>query len=150
MNPCKVTIMNRKNAEAYLSQVNDELTAMVSIYGTDEEAISDGVFGNIVVEILRVCFDDVDCDEGSENGRRCISHRQGLEIAQFVKRVKDKVTRMIVHCGAGMSRSAGCAAAIMYYFYCSDEDIFSNALYKPNMKVYRTVLNALNDYYTDK
>jgi len=47
---------------------------------------------------------------------------------------------IIVHCTAGKSRSAGVAAALHKVLNGSDEPIFGNARYRPNMRVYRMVL----------
>ena len=53
--------------------------------------------------------------------------------------------RVIVHCTAGKSRSAAVAAALMKSIEGDDSSIFNNPRYKPNMRVYRMVLNAWHD-----
>ena len=58
---------------------------------------------------------------------------------------KNKVDKFIVHCEAGVSRSAGVGAAIMKALNGDDWDVFKNPLKCPNMKCYRTVLNAFVD-----
>ena len=63
------------------------------------------------------------------------------KIVKFAKMYWDKVNTIIVHCGTGVSRSAACAAAIAKYFTGYDDFIFDNFKYRPNMMVYRTVLN---------
>ena len=139
----RVRVMDRKSAEKYLSQTHRNVTALISVYGTDEEPIGEGVPGCNVLAAERLCFDDVDRDIPGRNGLRCISERQALRIARFVDENRDRVKEFIVHCGAGISRSAGAAAAIMKYLNGSDSPIFDSPGYQPNMKVYRTVLNAL-------
>ena len=64
------------------------------------------------------------------------------------KRVADFVcdhgdTKIIVHCDAGISRSAGVAAAILKYLTDDDSAIFDSHRYHPNMWCYRKTLNAL-------
>jgi predicted protein tyrosine phosphatase len=67
---------------------------------------------------------------------------QASEIVAFVKSVQNSVRLLLVHCDAGVSRSAGVAAAILKATTGSDEYIFNNPMYLPNMWVYRKVLNA--------
>ena len=52
---------------------------------------------------------------------------------------------VVVHCTAGKSRSAAVAAALMKSIEGDDSPIFNNPRYKPNMRVYRMVLNAWHD-----
>jgi predicted protein tyrosine phosphatase len=56
--------------------------------------------------------------------------------------------RVIVHCTAGKSRSAAVAAALMKSIEGDDSPIFNNPRYKPNMRVYRMVLNAWHDRHS--
>jgi hypothetical protein len=46
-----------------------------------------------------------------------------------------------VHCGAGVSRSAGVAAALGKWLNNDDGFIFNNFSYCPNFTCYRLVLN---------
>lgn len=50
---------------------------------------------------------------------------------------------IIVHCGAGISRSAGVCAAIEKFLTGDDSRIFDSAYYHPNMSCYNAVLEAL-------
>ena len=54
--------------------------------------------------VLRLQFDDVLADSF---WGLCIKDEDALKIKQFVDQVKTKVDRIIVHCEAGVSRSAG-------------------------------------------
>ena len=51
-----------------------------------------------------------------------------------------EATDILVHCTAGKSRSAAVAAALHKVLNGSDEAIFGNKRYSPNMRVYRMVL----------
>lgn len=50
---------------------------------------------------------------------------------------------VIIHCEAGISRSAGVAGALNKHFLGNDKDFFKYP-YLPNRLVYRTLLNLLN------
>lgn len=64
-------------------------------------------------------------------------------IVDFVMANKHNGKHFIVQCDAGVSRSAGVAAALMKYFNGDDSPIFDNSQYCPNMRCYRMVLEAL-------
>ena len=65
-----------------------------------------------------------------------------VQIKEFVEQVKDRVERIIVHCKAGVSRSAGVGAAILYALNGDDMRVFRDKYSLPNMTCYRKVLNA--------
>lgn len=52
----------------------------------------------------------------------------------------EEAKEIIIHCTAGRSRSAAVAAALHKVLNGSDEPIFGNNRYSPNMRVYRMVL----------
>ena len=72
-----------------------------------------------------------------------IQKEDAEKIAAFVMINKHNGRRFIVQCDAGISRSAGVAAALMKYFNGDDSPIFDNPQYCPNMRCYRMVLEAL-------
>lgn len=72
-----------------------------------------------------------------------IQKEDAEKIAAFVMINKHNGRRFIVQCDAGVSRSAGVAAALMKYFNGDDSPIFDNPQYCPNMRCYRMVLEAL-------
>jgi predicted protein tyrosine phosphatase len=66
------------------------------------------------------------------------------QIVQFVQEQRARDTRLIVvHCEFGMSRSAGVASALSF-FYNQDETFFL-VHYRPNSFVRRLVLEALRN-----
>ena len=72
-----------------------------------------------------------------------IQKENAEKIAAFVMINKHNRKHFIVQCDAGVSRSAGVAAALMKYFNGDDSPIFDNPQYCPNMRCYRMVLEAL-------
>jgi len=131
-----VRVMNRKNAEQYCYEHYSVKVVMISI--TDVEySLAKVHKSNEVIDILRLQFEDVEKGEPL-----AITDKDAEAVVNFVKRWEDWVSGFIVHCEAGVSRSAGVAAAILKYLTNDDSPIFNNPRYCPNMTCYRAVLNA--------
>ena len=65
---------------------------------------------------------------------------------EIVRLTKKYINLIIVNCEAGVSRSAGIAAALAKYLGQSDERFFNpRGPYCPNRYVYRTLLNVTMD-----
>lgn len=98
-----------------------------------------------VKAILSLQFDDV--DYGQVN---CITSEDARMIVDFVSKWSNKVNLVIVHCEAGISRSAGVCAALMKIFNGDDFEIFDNSRYAPNMTCYRAVLESYFRFYNSE
>ena len=66
--------------------------------------------------------------------------KNAKEILDFVKFYENKVDTILVNCEAGISRSAGIAAALSKIYNCEDSYYFKK--YLPNILVYRTILEV--------
>ena len=92
---------------------------------------------HLYLDVQRHQFDDVDTPEFGI----VLGNEQAVNIADFIRRHVGLF--FVVHCRAGRSRSAACAAAWAAYngLKEAEADIFK---YFPtlNMRVYRTVLEA--------
>lgn len=64
------------------------------------------------------------------------------KIHDFVETLPDAVQLLIIHCHAGVSRSAAVAAAISKVKTGDDSRFFKSKCYVPNMHVYYNVLEA--------
>ena len=138
-----IRILNRKEAKKFSCESHDFKTAIISITDTDKaDVVFDKNEVNGIRAVLRLKFDDVERDYKNEH---CITKEDAENIVKFVNKNKNKVDKFIVHCEAGVSRSAGVGAAIMKALHGDDWDVFKNPLKCPNMKCYRTVLNAFID-----
>lgn len=78
-----------------------------------------------------------------------IQKEDAEKIAAFAMINKHNGRNFIVQCDAGVSRSAGVAAALMKYFNGDDAPIFNNPQYCPNMRCYRMVLEALMEGHNE-
>lgn len=135
-----VQVLSRKQFEDYAAKMHNHNTLVISISSFNEPIISDELLKhpcNKSLIVYRAVFDDTD---KPENGMSSI---QAMEIAEFIKHNMRNCNKIIVHCGAGQSRSAGVAAAILKYFNGDDTQIFDNRRYTPNMRCYRLTLEAL-------
>ena len=138
-----IRILNRKEAKKFSYESHDFKTAIISITDTDKaDVVFDKNETNGIKAVLKLKFDDVERDYKNEH---CITKEDAENIVKFVNKNKNKVDKFIVHCEAGVSRSAGVGAAIMKALNGDDWDVFKNPLKCPNMKCYRTVLNAFID-----
>ena len=138
-----IRILNRKEAKKFSCESHDFKTAIISITDTDKaDVIFEKNEANGIKAVLRLKFDDVERDYKNEH---CITKEDAENIVKFVNKNKNKVDKFIVHCEAGVSRSAGVGAAIMKALNGDDWDVFKNPLKCPNMKCYRMVLNAFID-----
>ena len=92
--------------------------------------------------VLNLKFDDVDFGEND-----CICSNDGIKIIDFVNKHLNHVDKIVVHCEAGVSRSAGVCAALMLIVNGDDSPIFDSARFCPNMSCYRTVLETYYGSY---
>lgn len=139
----EILVMNRARAITYSHKYHEEKSVLISINNIiDEPAHISRKTENGILAVLRLFFDDVDY------GNTAMTTSDANKIAEFVHRYQYSVDRIIVHCEAGQSRSAGVAAAIMLYLFGNDDLIFDDPKYRPNMFCYRKTLNALG-YHTN-
>jgi len=106
-----VEVMSRTRAIEFSFGAHSERIAVISISDVDKE--SPELFNNPdngIFQQFRVLFDDVEI--GQPN---CMTDEQATKIAEFVLGIRDAATKIVVHCEAGVSRSAGTAAAIMKF-----------------------------------
>lgn len=152
MNP-SIHITNRRTAEAVARTLREQSRAgaFLSIHGTDEETPDLSTPGG---SSCYLCFDDVEDD--SVPGCMPMSDAQATLAANFLEELAaSDPSTLIVHCSAGISRSAGVAAAIHDALGWSianarDSDVFRDGKFAPNMHCYRTILRALGGDVTQE
>ncbi len=147
----KVTVMSRRNAVLYCGQKNPDKSVMISISDPrmvyDSEPFASPANG--IIDILHLSFSDAD-SEGLDVYGNCVDEsdlmtdEDARRVAEFVEAHKDAF--ILVHCDAGISRSAGVAAAILKHYTGDDSRVFKSGRHYPNMWCYRKTLNALHSY----
>lgn len=130
------SIMSRQEAKRYSYLPYGLKTIFISITDVNEPDNNLKTDWTNCLGILRLKFEDVDF--GWDD---CITPEQGSQIVDFVNS-HPEAEQIVVHCEAGVSRSAGVCAALKYAMTGNDMDIFRNGRYCPNMACYRTVLDA--------
>lgn len=89
--------------------------------------------------VLRLVFPDLDLP-APDAPKDIFGLAHANAIWDFVEAHRDHVDRIILHCDAGISRSPGVAAALAKCLTGDDADYFRR--YRPNMRVYRTLLEV--------
>lgn len=131
----KFTVLSRENAKRYTYEIHNHKYVIISISDLKDEPVKFNHTSELV-DVLRLWFDDEE-----NNHPNCISEDDGNKIINFINKHKD-IDECVVHCTAGISRSAGVCAALMFIINGSDDEIFENPEFCPNMTCYRTVLKA--------
>ena len=148
----RIVVLSRREAEASEATVSNIIISIRS--PGSRRAI---VGGNEPKDVLWLEFNDVD-----ENGRVWTLHgnqvkeckrfteEEAKEVIEFVNKYKDEVELIICHCEAGISRSAGLAAALYTILGSPEKDAeiwakkneLGQLKHRPNVHVYQTMLAA--------
>ena len=142
-----ITVMNRQEAIAYSKHTDvTEKRFMISIGLPDRNYTEWPVKGNSIQDILFVDFFDV-MGQSATPDCPAISDEIANKIAETVTSWVDAgAQNIIVHCDAGMSRSAAVAMAIGIHFQVPESNIAYMHQTAANHTVYAKVLRALKNY----
>lgn len=133
-----ILILSRLEALAFRSP---EPYAVVSITGPDqrmEKALGDRPQCRGVIHLQ---FDDIEHVSPNDYYTALMTEEQAQEVVKFVQEAVEHVSLLVIHCEAGMSRSAGVGAALGLYYHQSDRHF--HEWYWPNAHVKSLVLRAL-------
>lgn len=131
----KILIMSRDEITGLELSGSD---AVISFYDAGTEPVR---FGNCGVEVFCIELDDIDSDEPLFDYEKFFP--QAGAVTEFIIRAMTAGKRIICQCEYGMSRSAGCAAAILEHYQGSGITVFADDRYCPNKAVFRKLLDAL-------
>lgn len=140
-----VKVMSQKNAIEYSKTVNNKCV-IVSITAplSENPDMELPVFANNlnILDVFRMQFNDYTY---KVNELSIPERKDFIGLKDFIDKYRDEVDEIIVHCAAGVSRSAGCAVALSQYLSIED-NISNNERYKPNRLVYRLAIYELFQY----
>ena len=131
----KFTVLDRTKAKKYSYKTHGYEYIVISINDVDEMP---NRFNHTdeLIGVLYLCFDDIVNEDPLS-----IKDSDSDKIVEFMSRHQD-IEECVVHCHAGVSRSAGVAAALSLVFNGSDKEILENPRFSPNMLCYHSVLDA--------
>ena len=95
--------------------------------------------------IFRMSFHDVMENDAEEYEPPKPSDFIGLK--RFIDFHKDSISGIVIHCDAGISRSAGCAMAVAEYLGCENIVRTQGESFRPNFTVYDCTRKELGIYY---
>lgn len=90
------------------------------------------------LDVLYLDFYDLDKPTG--RFQKVFTDAQAKEILEYVNKYASLCDTVIVNCQAGVSRSAGVAAALSKIWTGEDDFFFNSRLYRPNMMIYQKIL----------
>ena len=133
----QIHILNRYKAAEWSFRNPNDLVGVISI--TDSLA-PDNKFNILATDykVLHLKFDDIDVQY---RDLVLMSVEDANKIIRFVDAWINMVDYWIVHCEAGISRSAGVAGALLRIYVGDDRQVFNDYQYAPNRYVYRTIMN---------
>lgn len=150
-----VSIYSRKKIGQFLLENTPENVAVISFYDPPsmEGGVNDNVpydYSDMIHRVFQVAVEDIYYDELEDYGMSYEEYfPQADALAEFIMQAKNDGFDIICQCEYGQSRSAGCAAAILEYFYHEGISIFADYRYCPNQMMYHKVYDAL-ERYNDK
>lgn len=123
----------------------DENTVLISITDPDQKILDKKVLEKFK-DSLSIQFWDLERNHGEYN---VISKEQSKQIKEFI--LDNKNNNFVIHCEAGISRSAGVAMAVFmliefngnkYNFSTSPNPIRNHYRYHPNLKVFDMIVDS--------
>jgi predicted protein tyrosine phosphatase len=137
----KIIVMSKDEAIKHSYHKNIDDCIMISIQDTSQNNVKFNRNPKINA-ILRLFFSDIEYE--IESGIM-MSKNDAKTLKDFIDLWKEKVGTIIIHCQAGISRSAGVAASIEKYLngeMMELEDIWNNHKYSPNGCCYKICCKA--------
>ena len=133
----KLVVLSKSKAKEFQCE---EPWACISIDSFDEHPKISGVKR---LGLLRCSFGDIDHPMSPSHGR-LFDESDANQIWDFVEEIwkKDDITTIMVHCLAGISRSAATAAAIHTCLNEENPSEFWEGRFYPNMHVFNTLVDT--------
>jgi len=132
-------ILNRKDINVFTADVPYAVISITEPYdfftfiNTDDKNL---------IALFRIKFPDADKNFKREGKTiEVLSNSDAEDILDFVFSIRNRVQLIVCQCDGGISRSSAVAAALGKIFNNDDTFVFNFPKYKPNMFVYRKIIN---------
>ena len=148
-----VSVYSRKDVEKLIQNGFPEKTAVISFFDPKTsrhipEDYRPVDYQGKTDRLVSVPLHDIDLSVLPEYGLTYETYFPEADaLAEFIYSAKADGYDIICQCEYGESRSSGCAAAILEYFYKNGISVFADYRYYPNQVVYHKVLEALEKFY---
>ena len=147
----RIQVFNRKQAieQSKVDCAEDKVVISISTPGDKLPEFHEQNYS--ILDILFLSFYDIEDKNEilpAATEEQIFNDNMATQIADFVKfwDVKNNNVNIWVHCDAGISRSAGVAAALQKYFNDDDSRYFANdGKYFPNRLCYTKTLQKLHE-----
>ena len=146
----KVGIYSRSAIEMLLKTGFPKNIAVISFYDPPgkfhDENYCPVDYKGKPARLFQVAVHDIDLSVLPEYGLNYNTYfTEASDLAEFIFEAYQDGLNIICQCEYGESRSSGCAAAILEYFYQEGLSIFTDYRYYPNQVIYHKVFDALNE-----
>lgn len=134
----KIQIYSRTQIEKLIREGFPEKTAVISFHDPETSRHISEDYATVDYKgkadrLFRVPLHDLDLSVLPEYGLTYETYFPEAEaLAEFIYSAKEDGYDIICQCEYGESRSSGCAAAIMEYFYKNGISVFADYRYYPN------------------
>lgn len=144
----RVDIYSRKAIEKLIRTKSLDQSVIISFYDPDLLAVDENYkpvdFSSINNRVFLIGLYDTDIDSLKDYKMTYDDYfPEAQELAEFICSAYDDGLNVICQCEYGESRSAGCASAILEYFYGTGISVFADYRYCPSQLVYNKMIDAL-------
>ena len=132
-----ILVLSRHEATDFVPTVP---TIIISITSPEKELVQ-FAHSDRFVDILRLQFHDI---SQPNDEYRLMNKEDAEKVIDFAYRYEQDAQLILVHCDAGISRSAGVAAGLSWLFNNDDSHFYSRA-FRPNAHCRRLVIETAID-----
>ena len=139
-----IHVMSFEDAAIYSSLTDIPPTIVISIDDVGFPTTPIDIDNPNILGMLKLWFSDVDYQDAY-----AMTDEDAQKIVAFVKRYLPLRPEILVHCAAGVSRSAGVAAALGRWLNDDERFVFDSPYRSPNILCYKKVLDAAGVHYDE-
>lgn len=140
----KITILSAEHCKLFMKEDREEPYIVISINNTGQTtklSMNKGLEAILLLEI-----DDI---EKETPNCTLMNKVHARDIRKFVDMFKHKVNHIVIHCTAGVSRSAAIGFTLERYLNKDDRHLFESKSYHPNKHIYKTMCKELYLTYNE-